>query len=506
MLFNSYAFVFLFLPLFLISWQFASRTRGGLEFVLLFASLLFYVLFGLPWLFLLAGLICLNYLLGKALVWKGTGTPDPKAESPAGVSRRTLFIIAICLNLAPLVWFKYSWFAIRNLALLLHADWLFTPPALPLGISFYTFIQIAWLAGVYRGELQPLTLTRHAIFSSCFPYIISGPIVRYEQIGGQLDAIKATQPTGLATGFTLFSIGLAKKVLLADSIGLYADAVFNAADRAWPLTFSESWLGSFCYTFQLYFDFSGYTDMAIGLGLMIGLKFPPNFNSPYKSTGIIEFWRRWHMTLGSWLRDFLYIPMGGNRHGRWRQYRNIFLTMLIGGAWHGGGWTFIIWGAFHGGMLCANHGFRAWVHDKPCQGFFASPGCRLVFIFLTFICIDLAWVVFRATSLDGALAMYSAMFAGPITSGMPSVQATEVPSLITLLIPNHYFSSWQPFALLLACFAICWLLPNSQQILSGQNSWLAWRPSNIWATALALLTFISLVFLSRQSVFLYFRF
>lgn len=506
MLFNSYAFVFLFLPLFLLGWQFASKTRGGLEFLLLLASLIFYALWGLPWLLLLATLIGLNYSLGRALAWQGSGPAEPEAESPAGISRRSLFIIAISLNLAPLLWFKYSWFAIQNIALLLGADWLFTPPALPLGISFYTFIQIAWLVGIYRGELQPHSLTRHAIFSSCFPYVISGPIVRYEQIGGQLDAIQASQSVGLAAGFTLFSFGLAKKVLLADSIGLYADAVFNAADRAWPLTFCESWLGSFCYAFQLYFDFSGYTDMAIGIGMMIGLKFPANFNSPYKSTGIIEFWRRWHMTLGAWLRDFLYIPLGGNRHGKWRQYRNIFLTMLIAGAWHGAGWTFIIWGAFQGGMLCANHGFRAWLRDKPWQTVFTALPCRIAFIFLTFICLDLGWVVFRATSLDGALGMYTAMFAGPLASQLPTAPTTETPAIITLLLPNHYFSSWQPFALLGASFAICWLLPNSQQILSGKNRWLAWQPSRTWATALALLAFVSLVFISRQSVFLYFRF
>lgn len=506
MLFNSYAFVFLFLPLFLIGWQYASRASGGLELLLLLASLLFYALWGVPWLLLLAALICLNYFLAKALAWRESVPAEPRAKTPVGVSRRTLLIIAICLNVIPLFWFKYSWFAIRNIALLLGADWLFTPPALPLGISFYTFIQIGWLVGVYRGDFQPLSLTRHAIFSGCFPYVISGPIVRYEQIGVQLDCLKGLQPTGLASGLTLFSIGLAKKVLLADSIGLYADAVFNAADRAWPLTFCESWLGSFCYAFQLYFDFSGYTDMSIGIGMMIGLNFPANFNSPYKSTGIIEFWRRWHMTLGTWLRDFLYIPLGGNRHGKWRQYRNIFLTMLIGGAWHGAGWTFIIWGAFQGGMLCANHGFRTWLRDKPWQSIFSRIPFRIAFIFLTFICLDLAWVVFRATSLDGALAMYNAMFAGPLTSRMTAAPTTEIPALVTFLLPNHYFSGWQPFALLCGSFAICWLLPNSQQVLSGQNRWVAWRPSRGWATGLALLTFLSLVFLSRQSVFLYFRF
>lgn len=205
-----------------------------------------------------------------------------------------------------------------------------------------------------------------------FPYVISGPIVRYEQVGPQFDALADPDAEGLARGFSLFSIGLAKKILLADSIALYADAVFNAAEKAFPLSGAEAWLGSFCYTFQLYFDFSGYTDMALGLGLMLGLRLPENFNSPYKSTGIVDFWRRWHITLSAWLRDFLYIPLGGNRAGRLKQYRNLFLTMLIGGAWHGAGWTFMIWGALHGLMLSVNHFFRAQIKGSRLEAILAS--------------------------------------------------------------------------------------------------------------------------------------
>ena len=354
---------------------------------------------------------------------------------------------------------------------------------------------------MYRRQIAPRGLARHALFSSCFPYVISGPIVRYEQVGPQFDALADPGAEGLARGFSLFSIGLAKKILLADSIALYADAVFSAAEKAFPLSGAEAWLGSFCYTFQLYFDFSGYTDMALGLGLMLGLRLPENFNSPYKSTGIVDFWRRWHITLSAWLRDFLYIPLGGNRAGRLKQYRNLFLTMLIGGAWHGAGWTFMIWGALHGLMLSVNHFFRAQIKGSRLEAVLSSAPLRLLSIAFTFLCINFCWVVFRALSLDGALRVYTAMLTGPF-----SLQ----PGPTGGLLPNHYFQGWQPFALLILCAVLVWAFPNSREILQGRRDgsrpWLAWRPSRLWASGLALLAFAALILVSRQSTFLYFQF
>lgn len=507
MLFNSYAFLFLFLPIFLAAWQTFGRTHTAkariLPLLLLAFSIVFYALWGLPYLALLACMITINYFLGRALAWADSGTVQGASQRGLGLSRRALLVCALVFNLLPLLWFKYSWFLIQNTALLLHADWEFTPPGLPLGISFYTFIQIAWLVDIYRNRIQPITLARHALFSACFPYVISGPIVRYEQIGWQFDRFIAANASGLASGFTLFSIGLAKKVLLADSIGFYSDAVFNAAEKAWPLSGLEAWLGSFCYSFQLYFDFSGYTDMAIGLALMIGLRLPENFNSPYKSTGIVDFWRRWHITLSSWLRDFLYIPLGGNRKGKRRQYCNLFLTMLIGGAWHGAGWTYIIWGALHGAMLAVNHSFRSIIRGKRVESWFGALPWRIFFIIFTFFCLNFCWVVFRAVSLDGALAIYSAMF-----GGWPDTQAfaNGIGCGLAAWLPNHYFTNWQSFALLLICWGICWFFPNSQQILSGQSRLFAWQPTPGWAAAMALLAFMSLILLTRQSVFLYFQF
>jgi alginate O-acetyltransferase complex protein AlgI len=493
-LFNSYSFIFCFLPLLLLAWRWAAGKGSRPAVALLVFSTVFYALWGTAFLLLLAALIALNHAFGQALA-----APDQDfAARRKTLSRKGFFTLALAVNFLPLLWFKYSAFLAQNLALLLGADWHFASPGMPLGISFYTFIQVAWLLGVYQRRIVPEGLFRHALFSSCFPYVISGPIVRWEQMGGQLDSLPPLEAEGLARGLTLFSMGLAKKVLLADSIAVYANAVFNAADSALPVSGAEAWLGSLCYTFQLYFDFSGYTDMAIGIGLMLGLRLPENFDSPYKSTGIVDFWRRWHITLGAWLRDCLYIPLGGNRSGRFTQYRNLFLTMFIGGIWHGAGWTFIIWGGLHGLMLCVNHFFRAQIKGSPLERALAALPCRLFFIALTFLCINACWVVFRAVTVSGAMTIYTAMLANPFAAAQG------------YLLPNNYFQGWQPFGLLIVSAVLVWAFPNSREMLRGREDGtfprLRWSASGLWAGGLAVLTFIALILASRKSTFLYFQF
>ena len=546
MLFNSYSFLFAFLPLLLVCWRLAQGYGPtGLALVLLAFSTVFYGLWGLPFLIMLAVILGMNYAFALALA-----APDPepapcaatpksdaaegadaetqaKAESSCmcgsrkqsgcrfRLSRKSLLTVALVLNLLPLLWFKYSAFLAQNIAALLHVQWHFTSPGLPLGISFYTFIQIAWLVSVYRGQVTPQGFTRHALFSACFPYVISGPIVRYEQMGSQFDTVAPITADNLARGFTLFTMGMVKKVLLADSIAMYADSVFNAAEKAFPLSGGEAWLGSLCYTFQLYFDFSGYTDMAVGLALMLGLKLPENFDSPYKSTGIVDFWRRWHITLSSWLRDFLYIPLGGNRQGRFMQYRNLFLTMLIGGAWHGAGWTFMVWGALHGSMLSINHFFRACIKGKALERILALAPLRLCSILFTFFCINLCWVVFRALTIEGAGRMYKAMFTGPFTREAAGLSATTdgltgFAAMVARWLPNNYIQGWIPFALLLVSFFVVWALPNTHEVLHGRRDGtfprLAWRPTAAWATGLAVMAFLTLILVSRKATFLYFQF
>lgn len=546
MLFSSYGFLFCFLPLALLAWQFAvplaGRWRAAPGVLLLGISLIFYALWGLGFLALFLALIGMNSALGTALA----DAPE-RASAPGPAwrplsrpwSRRALLTLGVTLNVLPLVWFKYSAFLADTAASLLGLDWQCAPPALPLGISFYTFIQIAWLVSIARGQVAPQGLLRHALFVSCFPWVISGPIVRYEQMGPQLERLGPVDAGMRAQGFVLLSLGLAKKILLADSIGAYADAVFSAAQGGIVPSVLEAWIGSLAYTFQLYFDFSGYTDMALGLGLMFGLRLPENFDSPYKATGIVDFWRRWHMTLSAWLRDFLYIPLGGNRHGRPRQYCNLVLTMLIGGAWHGAGWTFILWGALHGGMLVVNHWFRAAIRGSRAERLLASAPGRLVCIALTFFCINFCWVLFRAPGLETARVMYDAMFCGQLLAWQPVplsgadagaglagflawLDPGNPQSLMAALLPNHFLAGWLPWALLLVCGVVVWLCPNSRQIVhgregsaegragrpeaAGRRAWLVWRPSRAWATGLAVLTLVSLLLASRATNFLYFQF
>lgn len=493
-LFNSSAFLFFFLPLFVLCAKLAATggPRGSCLVFLLF-SVIFYASWDPQALFLLLATIGVNYAFGCAFC---------RPEGFGSFSRRTLLFLALVVNLLPLLYFKYAAFFMDNIELLFGISLNYHAPSLPPGISFYTFIQIAWLVSVFRKQIMPVSLERHAVFSSFFPYILSGPIVRYDEIAPQLDRLGSPNASGLALGLSLFSLGLAKKVLLADSLAVSANAVFAAAEKAWPLTGAEAWLGSLAYSFQLYFDFSGYTDMAIGLGLLVGLQLPENFISPYKSTGIVDFWRRWHITLGLWLRDFLYIPLGGNRHGKLKQYRNLFLTMLIGGAWHGAGWTFIIWGAAHGLMLCINHFFRAQIKGRSWAVLFERLPVRIAFIALTFFCLNFTWVVFRAQSLEGALRIYWAMFAAPLAA------SGEAGGLVGFF-PHHYFQNWVDFALLLLSALIVWGLPCSHEMTSRRLDapcWLRFSLTRAWAISLSLLTVVTLLFLTRKSAFLYFQF
>ena len=513
MLFNSYAFIFLFMPLLLLAWWIVGTAAPArLPLALLGASLVFYGLWGLPFLLLLLLMIGVNYAFGCALSRPDApNTPDtpdsPEVPSPDPIQKRTprlsrkaLLALAVMVNLLPLCYFKYSAFLTENINWLLGAS--FTPhhPGLPLGISFYTFLQIAWLVTVYRRETTPQGITSYALFSSCFPYVISGPIVRWQQVATQFDRLSLPTSAHIAPALSVFVLGLAKKVLLADTLATWANSIFNAAEKGFPLTAAEAWVGSLAYTFQLYFDFSGYTDMAIGVALLLGIRLPDNFDSPYKSTGIVDFWRRWHITLSSWLRDFLYIPLGGSRAGRLKQYRNLFLTMLLGGVWHGAGWPFVIWGAVHGAMLSINHFFRACIKGRVSDAVLRSPLLRWPSIVFTFLCINAAWVVFRAESVRGAGRIYDGMLRG---------LGGELLAPWAVLFPNNYVQDMQPLLMLLFCTVLVWCFPNTRELVFGRSDGrpgLRWKPSAAWAAGLAVVAFCALVMLSRKSVFLYFQF
>ena len=298
-----------------------------------------------------------------------------------------------------LAYFKYSDFLISNFNFVLSLNVQLLNLALPLAISFFTFQQIAYLVDSYRGETNEYDFLNYGVFVTFFPQLIAGPIVHHREMMPQFANIKnkVINFQNLAVGLFVFSIGLFKKVIIADTFSLWAT---NGFDNAKVLTFIEAWVTSLSYTFQLYFDFSGYTDMAIGTALLFNIKLPINFNSPYKATNIQDFWRRWHITLSRFLRDYVYIPLGGNRKGNYRTYNNLMATFVIGGIWHGAGWTFIFWGFLHGLALVI-------------QRFWNQLGCKLNTIFgwiITFNFVNIAWIFFRATEWGDAIKVLKGMF------------------------------------------------------------------------------------------------
>jgi D-alanyl-lipoteichoic acid acyltransferase DltB (MBOAT superfamily) len=402
-LFNSHEFVFGFLPVALAGfWVLGALNRSHAALLwLLLASLFFYAFWRLADLWVLLASIALNYLFSRAIVRRRAHGKNPKGQ----------LIVGIALNLALLGYFKYSAFFVQNLDYLTPQNWTIQAIALPLGISFFTFQQIAFLIEAARGEFDEPDFLRYSSVVTFFPHLIAGPIINYQNVISQFKRPGAFRPDQrlIAFGVSIFVLGLAKKVLLADTVGGRADWTFDAALRGEQLSFMEAWIGALSYTLQLYFDFSGYSDMAIGLALLFGIRLPINFNSPYKAHNIVEFWRRWHITLSCFLRDYLYIPLGGNRRGPIRNLYNLMITMLLGGLWHGAGWTFICWGAIHGFYILIH---RTWTALKRWMGFNAPPSLLggLIGRALTFGSVVIAWVFFRAASMDTALRVLGAMF------------------------------------------------------------------------------------------------
>ncbi|WP_249780620.1 MBOAT family O-acyltransferase [Bradyrhizobium sp. dw_78] len=346
MLFNSTDFLFIFFPIiFLVFFILGGIGLHRLASAWLFvASLAFYgwddPYFLIP---LILASITFNYFVGRAI---------------GATHKGSTLAFGIVVDLGLLAYFKYANFIAENLA------FLGAPPlhiALPIGISFFTFTQIAFLVDCYRDQTNEYNPLHYGLFVSFFPHLIAGPILHHKEMMPQFARPETyiLNSASLLTGLCWFAVGLFKKVVLADGIEPHASAVFSAIDHGQILNFVEAWLGALAYALQLYFDFSGYSDMAIGLALMFGVVFPVNFNSPYKAVSLIDFWRRWHMTLSRFLRDYLYIPLGGNRLGPLRRYLNLFVTMLLGGIWHGAAWTFVAWGALHGLGLLVNHAWRS---------------------------------------------------------------------------------------------------------------------------------------------------
>ncbi len=489
MVFSSHLFLLIFLPLTVLAFHgLASRqaSTGLLRRVLIFASLLFYAAWSWLYLGMLLASIVANFGLGRLL-----------ARRTERRTKRWLLILGVSGNLALLAYFKYANFFLDNLGTLFGTPWSLGNIVLPLAISFYTFQQISFLVRVHQGRDAEISLENYCLFVLFFPQLIAGPIVRHEEVSEQFAQLGRGPDRALdmAVGSAIFVVGLAKKTLLADPLAGYAHTAFSAA-QAGSLDPATAWLGTVAYSLQLYFDFCGYSEMAVGLGRMFGVYFPINFWSPYRACNIAEFWRRWHMTLSRFLRDHLYFPLGGNRRSRNRTYLNLLVTMILGGLWHGAAWTFVLWGAYHGALLAL---FRLWREAAPPASLAASCWGHALGVASTFLLVALGWVLFRSADVNSALVMYQAL-ARPGTINFAVVEPwawahVGVLLLVVLLLPNtwqwigHYHAVTPP--------------PGARQEGGGSIAWkLDWR----WAALLAGLAAWTVLAAHRYTEFLYFQF
>jgi len=414
MVFTSHIFVFYFLPaLLLVYYNLPYRARN------VFLCLASYAFYGWwkPWFvtLMLASTVT-DYIAGKVI------------SAPGATRRRRLaaLVVSCCVNLGLLGFFKYYMFATgspNHLLALVGADaFSVLTVVLPVGISFYTFQTMSYTIDLYRGDARPAkSFFDFACFVSMFPQLIAGPIIRYHTVAEQLHS-RAHTVNRFSAGTAIFILGFSKKILLANPMGEVADAVFGAAN---PLA-GDAWFGVAAYAFQIYFDFSGYSDMAVGLGRMLGFEFPRNFDAPYRSQSITELWRRWHISLSTFLRDYLYVPLGGNRKGARRTYANLAIVMLLGGLWHGAQWQFVAWGAYHGTLLA----LERWRGKKSLYGGLPRPGR----IAVTFVLMLFSWVLFRAENLSAAGGYFAAMFGLGESSGTGALLAAEIYNLRSIAV------------------------------------------------------------------------
>jgi len=454
MVFTSEVFILAFLPIVILVFTGLINYWGRNAAIvwLVISSLFFYGWWNWSYLLLISISVSCNYGMGVAL---------SKNRSPLILGS------GIALNLLALGYYKYTNFILETVGTLTESSSLALDIALPLAISFFTFQQIAYLVDVYQGKTSEMHFLKYGLFVCFFPQFIAGPIVHHSEVIPQFSSkhFSRFKLSNLLVGLTIFAIGFDKKVFIADSIATIANPIFDNS-ISHPPGMVDAWVGSLAYTFQLYFDFSGYSDMAIGLARIFGIKLPVNFNSPYKATNIIDFWRRWHMTLSRFLRDYLYLPLGGNRNGPSRRYANIMIVMLLGGLWHGAGWNFVIWGGLHGLYLALNHGWR---------NLTGAPNRSRVGLFvgrtLTFLAVVVSWVFFRAEGWPEAVNILVGMFGG---NGMTLPhEMLEGSGWFGDLLAHLGVQAGQVNALengaigwICLLWAIVWFAPNTQELMA----------------------------------------
>jgi D-alanyl-lipoteichoic acid acyltransferase DltB (MBOAT superfamily) len=492
MLFPSFEFIFLFLPTALAGFYLGIRYRREAALAWLsLASLFFYGWWNPAYVGLLLASIAFNFWAG---VWIARLSPGTRA-------RKAVLLGAIASDLLLLGYYKYTHFFLDTVNGFAGTDWNLGQIILPLGISFFTFTQIAYLVDAYRDRAREYRFIPYLLFVTYFPHLIAGPILHHAEMMPQFERTPSRRclADDLAVGLTIFFFGLFKKTVLADGIAPHAQHFFETAAQGAEPRFPESWIGALTYTFQLYFDFSGYSDMAIGLSLLFGIRLPINFDSPYRAVDIIDFWRRWHMTLSRFLRDYLYIPLGGNRCPGWRRNCNLFVTMLLGGLWHGANWTFVAWGALHGVYLVLAHTWRSLRLRLGLGPQARSEGGRMLARTVTFVAVVFAWVIFRADSLATATRVWQGMLGINGYAPLPQEPA--------------------PLLWVLSSLLICMLLPNTLQLfarfrpaldtlvesLPPHRFW-HWRPAPAWALGSAIVAVVAVLSISELSEFIYFQF
>lgn len=516
MLFNSYPFIFFFLPIVLIGFFYLAKLNNNYAITWLgCASLCFY-----SWLspqstpLLIVSILC-NFYCGKWI-------------SKATRYKKLILVLSLIFNLLGLAFFKYANFFIETINLL-NIDALNITPidiALPIGISFFTFTQIAFLVDSYIGHAKESSLIRYTLFVSYFPHLIAGPVLHHKEMMPQFSnkLTRLISWPNISLGLSIFFIGLFKKTVIADGISSPIPGIFSIATNQTSINFYDAWGAALSYALQIYFDFSGYSDMAIGISLLFGIYLPINFNSPYKSKNIIEFWRRWHITLSRFLKDYLYIPLGGNKRSPMRRYINLLATMILGGFWHGAAWTYLIWGLLHGIYLIINHAWRkimTTIFDRQYTSIESHWLYSFFTLAITFLACTIAWVFFRAPNLESALNLIGSML-NPTT--IPQEWLSKWGDLGKKIIESGYTDTQSTplikgvhFLWISLLLGFVFSAPNTQEMfqkykistseaMPNSQTFIQWKMNKLWLVVTVLIATFAILNISELSEFIYFQF